>query len=163
MSKTQVVEYRGVGFWAYDVAGGIFLKHLIDCAHRHVGQEGTKWLSDCVDQWRINAVLSDFGLHLDEKWSQSQLDVVLSLIDKACGTLEERETISAQEMKAWSILDGEGVFARGTAHFPTAPVVELGRAIQFLLRGTLPAPPEGTWWFYGVETGRTTLEMGSSH
>ena len=32
MSQTQYVKYANRGFWAYDVALGVFLKHLIDAA-----------------------------------------------------------------------------------------------------------------------------------
>ena len=155
MSKTLFVDYRNAGFWAYDVAVGIFLKYLIDCASRHVDREDTDWLSDCIEQWRVNAVVSDCGLHLDDAWSHDQVQVILRLADKACGALETQESISAHEMQGWNLLDGQGVDARGASKFPTAPVLELGRAIQALLRGTLPATPEGTWWFYGTESGKT--------
>ena len=81
--------------------------------------------------------------------------------DVAVGIFLTQESISAHEMEAWDLLDGEGVFARGASQFPTATVVELGRAIQALLSGTLPPAPEGTWWFYGVETGRSTIKKRS--
>jgi hypothetical protein len=161
MSRTTFIEYRGDGIWAYDVAVGIFLKHLIDCASKFSGEADAAWLAECSDRWRVNAVVSDFGLNLDEGWSQDQLQVVLRLAEEACGVLQERAFISADEMGAWNILEGKGVFARGAAEFPTEPVVELGRAIQALLVGSLPAAPEGTWWLYGTETGRSTLRKRS--
>ena len=38
-------------------------------------------------------------------------------------------------------------------------MIELGRAIQDLLRGTLEVPPEGTIWCYGAEGGRQQFEI----
>jgi hypothetical protein len=161
MSKTLYVRYRNAGFWAYDVAVGILLKHMIDCASAYSGRDDSGWLSECIARWRVNAVMSEYGLHLDEAWTQEQVQVILHLLDEACRSLETLEAISADEMEAWDILNGGGVYARGAVAFPTAPVVELACAIEALLAGTLPNAPEGTWWFYGVESGRTTIARRS--
>jgi hypothetical protein len=37
MSKNKYVAFGDEGFWSYDVALDIFLKHLIDIAEPHVG------------------------------------------------------------------------------------------------------------------------------
>src|SRR5262245_12099588 len=158
MSKTLFVEYRGTGFWAYDVAVGILLKHLIDAANKAGPARDAAWLTECVESWRANAVSSDFGLHLHDAWNGDQVEVICSLLAVACASLECRECISADEMAAWNIIDGRGVFARGDPWFPTAPVVELAEAVESLLAGTLPAAPVGTWWIYGTRTGRSTIE-----
>jgi hypothetical protein len=156
MSKTLFIEYGGDGFWAYDVAIGIFLKHLIDCA-RSGNYEGKGWLPECVECWRVNAVLTDCGIRLNEDWTQEQLQTIHRIIDCACRTLAASQSISAMEMESWDIVDGQGINARGNAQFPTEPVVELGQAVQALLRGTLPRPPDGEWWFYGGQGGRSTI------
>jgi hypothetical protein len=67
----------------------------------------------------------------------------------------------SEEMASWNILNGKGVFPRGHPHFPVGPVIEEGEAIRALLAGELPATPEGTWWFYGLPTGRSTTTKGS--
>lgn len=157
MSSTLFVEYRSNGFWAYDVAVGILLKHVIDHAEKLAAQENDAWLHDCVEHWRVNAVISDFGLHLDEDWSGSQIQIVWQLFDDACNDLLKRGSIPAEEMLAWKVLDGDGVFPRGASQFPTAPVVELGRSIQSLLEGTLPEAPDGRHWFFGIEAGRDVI------
>jgi hypothetical protein len=36
MSKSLFVEYRGQGFWAFDVVASVFLKHLVDVAEPRV-------------------------------------------------------------------------------------------------------------------------------
>ena len=133
MSKTLYVRYRGDGFWAYDVAVGVFLKHLIDSAMAHANKEDALWLMPCVEQWRVNAIVSDLGLHLDEEWSDAQRQTVYGLIEEACNQLEARHSIPWDAMKDWDILDGQGVRSRGSTQFPTAPVVELAHAVKALL------------------------------
>src|SRR5262249_22499838 len=44
MSKTHYIQYRGDGFWGYDVAQGILLKHLADLAEARAGEPGLSWL-----------------------------------------------------------------------------------------------------------------------
>src|SRR5208282_4217849 len=71
VAKTQFVNYANRGFWAYDVALGVFLKHLIDAAEAS-GQADTTWLSSAVGSWRTVACISDYGLTLDSNWSAAQ-------------------------------------------------------------------------------------------
>ncbi len=173
MSKTAFVDYGGAGFWAFDVGLGIFLKFLIDRAnllisetkdkHRKAGDVESKyadWLSACIDMWRQAAVLgANVGLSYDYPMTEKQVQIVLRLIDEVCHELGARESIPRQEMESWDVLSGHGVFSRGYTEYPTAPVIELGRAIQDLLRGTLLPAPKGKLWFFGTPTGRETVAM----
>jgi hypothetical protein len=151
MSRTLFIECRGEGFWAYDVAAGVFLKHLIDAASQYIERQPCAWLGDCIEQWRVNAITADFGLHLDPGWTQEQRQIVRTLLDAACEELAKCEAISGEEVASWKILAGEGVFVRGATQIPTAPCVALGRAIALLLEGRLPQAPLGSWWFYGID------------
>ncbi len=54
MSKTQFVDYGDAGFWAYDVALGIFLKYLIDAAEA-VNARTAPWLAVEIENWRTVA------------------------------------------------------------------------------------------------------------
>jgi hypothetical protein len=155
MSKTMFIDYRGEGFWAYDVAVGVLLKHLLD---RACLRQPSAWLSDCIERWRVNAVISDLGVHLDSEWTDTQRQVVRALIEEACQELQKFEAFSADEAASWKIHYGEGIFSRGQAQIPTAPSIELGRAVSLLLEGALPPAPSGTWWFYGVPDGVTTIQ-----
>ena len=157
MSRTLFVEWRRDGFWAYDVAVGILLKHVIDLANSDMAAEATPWLAECVEQWRINAVVGDLGLHLDPDWSPEQIRTVVTLLDRACSNLRRSPSISSGEAKSWNLLDGCGILLRGESAFPTAPVVELGRAVRALLNGDLDPAPHGTWWLFGAEGGRSTI------
>ena len=154
MSQKMFVDYRGQGFWAYDVAVGVLLKHLID---RACLREPAPWLSECIERWRVNATVSDLGMHLDPEWTDSQRQIVRELIEEACQELQKVEAFSADEAASWKIHNGKGVFARGALCIPTAPSIELGRAVGMLLEGTLPAAPAGSWWFYGTPDGVTTI------
>jgi hypothetical protein len=156
VSKTQFVEYATQGFWAYDVALGIFLKHLIDAAEA-TDQADTPWLSSAISSWRVVACISDYGLTLDADWSAAQRQTFITLAEDACSSLAKRVSIPAEEIVAWPILDDLRIFPRGATEVLTAQVVELGRAIIALVSGDLPEAPHGKTWFYGTTTGRVTI------
>lgn len=155
MSKTMYIEYHGEGFWAYDVAVGVFLKHLIDQACLH---NQSNWLGDCVELWRLNAVVSDFGMHLNHDWSDTERKTVQVLIGEACQELKKINMVSADEAASWRLHAGQGVCLRGEAQVSTAPAIELGKAVSLLLEGSLPAAPPGYWWFYGASQDITTIK-----
>jgi hypothetical protein len=163
VSKTKFVEYKDGkrpgdlpdGFWAYDVALHIFLKHLIDAALAS-DQANTDWLSTAITDWRT-ACVADFGLTLNANWSPEQRQAFLDLAQKGCAKLAERESISSEEVEKWQILDGVSLYTRGEAEVMTGPVIELGGAMIALVRGELPDLPAGEIWLYGVPGGRTTI------
>ena len=159
MSQTQFVEYRQNGFWAYDVALAVFLKHLIDVAAEQSLEHEKTWLAAVVQQCRVTAGVNSYGLALGEDWSAPQLAAFIRLAREACVRIGRRESFSATEMEAWSILEGEGVFARGAGEVLSRPIVELGQAIVKLIEGELPAAPAGTAWCYGAPSGRCTIAM----
>ena len=156
MSQTQFVKFGNYGFWAYDVALRVFLKHLIDAAEAS-GQSDTTWLRSATSSWREAACISDFGLTLDPDWSAEQRQTFVALAEEACARLAARESIPEEEIIHWQILEDLRIFTRGATEVLTAPVVELGRAIIALVSGRLPEAPEDQTWFYGTPTGRQTL------
>ena len=157
MSKTKYVDYGNLGFWSYDVALGVFLKHLIDAAEAS-DQTATAWLSTAIAEWRAVASVPDIGLTLDEGWSPAERRDFVALAESACARLAERASIPAEEVIAWPLLDDLRIHPRGATEVLTAPVVELGRAIIALISGTLPESPTGsTDWLYGTDEGRTTI------
>jgi hypothetical protein len=156
VSKTQFVEYRNQVFWAYDVALGIFLKYLIDAAEAS-DQANAPWLSSTISWWRTVACISDYGLTLDADWSTVQRETFIALAERACSTLASRESIPAEEILAWPLLNDLRIFPRGATEVSTGPVIELGRAIIALVGGDLSEAPPGQNWFYGTPTGRQTI------
>ena len=161
MSATQYVKYADRGFWAYDVALGVFLKHLIDAAETS-DQAKTAWLSAAISSWRVVACIGDYGLTLDAGWSTSQRRDFIALAEDASARLAKRASIPAEEIVGWHLLDDLRIFPRGATEVLTAPVVELGRAIIELVSGELPEAPDGKIWFYGTPTGRQTRGLPKS-
>jgi hypothetical protein len=155
MSQTQYVEYANRGFWAYDVALGIFLKYLIDAAEKS-DQGESAWLSTAILSWR-EVICFNYGLTLDPDWSAAQKQAFIALAEDACARLAKTTSISLGEIVSWPILDDMRIDTRGAAEVHTAPVVELGRAIVELVTGELPEEPDGNFWFYGTPSGRQTL------
>jgi hypothetical protein len=156
MTATQYVEYENRGFWAYDVALGVFIKHLIDAAETS-GQAESAWLATAISSWREVACFSDYGLTLGSGWSAAQMQAFIALAEDACASLAKRASIPAGEIVGWPILDDLRIDTRGAVEVHTAPIVELGRAIIELVSGELPEEPDGKFWFYGTPDGRQTL------
>lgn len=158
MTATKGIKFEGRFFWAYDVAAGVFLKHLIDEAEASERVDGP-WLSKAVSDWRVQAAITESGLTLEEEWSSAQRQVFIELAEAACKKLATRESIPAEEIVSWPLADELRIFPRGAKEVLTAPVIELGRAIIALVSGDLPQSPEGEAWFYGTPTGRSTIRM----
>lgn len=159
MTQTRFVEYGSRGFWAYDVALGIFLKYLIDAASHREEDPTRPWLADAVAWWRIVACVSDYGLSCDPEWSSDQLATFVELTDEACAQLALREVIEPAEVASWHVLDDQTIFLRNAAQVRTSPIVELGLAIRALVTGSLPDAPPGASWLYGSPDGRKTIAM----
>lgn len=158
MSKTKFVRYAKRGFWAYDVALGVFVKYLLNAAQESP-DANSPWLSEAVASWKVWAVVSDFGFILDENWSVDQRKTFVALTEQACTALESRKSIPAEEIVSWPFVDDLRIFPRGATEVLTAPVVELGRAMIALLRRELPEAPKGEAWIFGTPAGRSTIRM----
>jgi hypothetical protein len=161
LTRTKAITYIHRGFWAYDVAAGIFLKYLMDAAQAG-GEANTTWLSEAVSSWRVQAVITEFGFTLEESWSAEQRKTFVALAEEACVALATRDAIPAKEIVSWHFTDDMRLSTRGAHEVATGPVVELGRAIIDLVRGELPIAPKGEAWFFGLPTGRSTIRMDPS-
>jgi len=158
MTATKGIEFGNRFFWAYDVAAGVFLKHLIDEAEASE-QAGSSWLSEAVSHWRVQAAVTECGLTLEEEWSSAQRQTFIELAERACKKIATRESIPAEEIASWPLVDDLRIFPRSANDVLTVPVIELGHAIIALVSGNLPPSPKGEAWFYGTPTGRSTIRM----
>jgi len=158
VTATKRIKFEGRFFWAYDVAAGVFLKHLIDEAEASE-QASEPWLSEAVSDWRAQAAIAEFGLTLNEQWSSAQRQTFITLAERACKKLATRQSIPAQEIASWPLVNELRIFPRSATEVLTAPIIELGHAIIELVSGRLPRPPKGEAWFYGTPTGRSTIRM----
>jgi hypothetical protein len=116
-------------------------------------------LADAISSWRVQAVVTEYGFTLDEKWTSSQRQTFIKLAEQACKKLASRESIPAKEIISWPMVDDLRIFPRGQKEVFTGPVIELGRAIIAIVSGELPESPEDEAWFYGTPTGRSTIRM----
>jgi len=155
MSQSLFVKYRGKGFWAYDVPTKILARHLVDAAVKRGAGMPEAWLQECIEGWRANAIVSEYGFYVDDGWTEDQVSTVRDLVGETCHVLRGKGTITGEEMETWRI------FPRGHHCFPVEPSVEEGEAIRALLCGDLPDPPDGMWWLYGVPPGRSTTRRHS--
>jgi hypothetical protein len=158
MTATKGIKFEGRFFWAYDVAAGVFLKHLIDEAEAS-DHANEPWLLEAVSEWRVQAAITEFGLTLREQWSSPQRQTFITLAERACKKLATRQSIPANEIASWPLVNELRIFPRSATEVLTAPIIELGHAIVELVSGKLPRPPKGEAWFYGTPTGRSTIRM----
>ncbi len=161
LSSTHAISYGERSFWAYDVALGVVLKHMIDIAESSNSSANAAWLAEQASWWRVVAGLGNgcYGLDINKEWFAEQIDEFISIVRSACHIMSERRTIPAEEIVAWPMLDVLHLYTRGAAEVNTVELVELGEAIVALVNGSLPPAPKGTWWLYGWPGGRSTIEM----
>lgn len=162
MTKTSYVRYRDNGFWAYDVAGSVFLWFLIDAANKQLSSHGEQWLKDMVHHWRVAAVITEMANYTDSDWTASQLDLVIQLSRHAVDAIRSHGDFAAADVQSWQVLDEQRIFARGHDPIPAEPVARLGEAFIQLLQGQLPVPPDQHWWFYTLEAETDTIQMQST-
>jgi hypothetical protein len=112
VSMTKFVKSAKQGFWAYDVALGVFLRHLIEVAEASP-RATTSWLSNAVSSWRVVACIPDLGLDLDAGWSAEQRQALVAFAafaDEAWARLATRDSIPAEEIVRWRLLEDERIF-----------------------------------------------------
>lgn len=161
MSRTLYVNFRDNGFWAYDVPSSIYLKFLIDAAVEFSNHRSQVWLTEAIQHWRVNALMSEFGLHLDDHWDELAVKDVIELCATASQAVRNHGNVSHSDVLDWDILDGQSIFLRGHDPVPYEPIARIGDAIVALLTNALPIPPVGHWWFFALADEIETIEMKS--
>ena len=159
MSKTVFVNFRGDGFWAYDVVSSIFANFLVDAATKLDIRD--EWIAETIHHWRVNAIVSDFGFYLDDNWTPDHILVVQKLCDAASSSIRTLGDFEAETVQSWTQIDGGSICTRDHDLIPCEPIARLGDSIAPLLDGTLPAAPDGHWWFYGLDSETGALKMGT--
>lgn len=157
MSKASHVEFRGYGFWAYDVVYAVFLKYLIDAANEETSSNAEGWLQEAVSHWRINAAVSDLGVYLNDDWTQEQVDIVIDLCRKAVKAIRSRGDIPVYEIASVPICNDLYIDTRGHDPVPFEPVARFGDAMVGLLQERVPQPPSRHWWFFTLGDDVATI------
>jgi hypothetical protein len=162
MSQTTYINFRGNGFWAYDVVSSVFLRFMINAAIERTAANTDEWLNDTLENWRVNAVTPDLGFYLDDDWPHTKIATVVELCQRAAETIRIGGDISASDVESWPILDELRIFPRGYDPVPAEPVARFGDAVVALLENTLPKPPGRHAWFFtlGENVGTIALHAG---
>jgi hypothetical protein len=90
---------------------------------------------------------------------QQFLELLTDVLNQAAARLRGRNVITAADAATWQLTPGQTVIWRGATELPTQPIAELADAMITLVDGTLPKPPEHTWWLYGHPGGIQTVQM----
>ena len=156
MSKHIAIHFKEETIWAYDVYVSVLLKFVLDSAVDQIKSNESNWLKESIENWKVNAVVSDFGVYLNENLTTKQLLEVKTIINQACLKLSTKTILLKEEIERWSIIDHQGIDLREEKKIQTKYIIELGEAFRDLLEGTLAQTPEGCFWYYGVN-GKITI------
>jgi hypothetical protein len=159
VSKTKSVGLRGQEVWVYDASLSLALAEVILGVEAIPEADRPLWWPVTVRELRVQAVIGDFYFDQDLALSDAQRDEFAQLLEAAADRLRRRGVFTMQEASAWLVLDDLAVIFRGEEPENTAPAAELAEALASLIRGTLPAAPPNTWWFYGSADDRRTIRM----
>ena len=155
------MSFQGRNLWAYDVSLSILLAELMNVISDLDLAKRPRWLSKLLPDLRRHAILgANAHLDLDLALCEPEREQLLVLIAETSRRLRERETITAADSATWEVLDGHTVIWRSAPTVATCDMADLGDAIIGLVRGTLPTPPDGTWWLFGLPGGPRTIKMG---
>lgn len=163
VSRTKSVGLRGQDMWVYDASLSLVLAEVIRAVESLPAADRPAWWPATEHTLRVHAVVSDLHLSLDLDLTGDQREELAQLLDGAAERLRRRQAFTAAEAADWKVLDEHTVIFRGREPAPTKPAAQLAEALAHLIRGTLPTPPPGFWWFYGPPGGRSLIRMRSSH
>lgn len=149
VSKTTPGAYRGHMFWVFDVCESILFATMAQIAARAPVDERDAWLIDLEHRLRVDAILgADQFIALDE-WCEGHEQRFLDLVTEAAVRLADRGRVTAEQAADWIVLDGHPIIWRRQDAVETAPIVAFAEALIEIVRGTYPAPPDGTHWYFG--------------
>lgn len=156
MSKTCCVECSGRALWAYDESLAILLHLVADRAG-----ESSSFPDDELHRWRTVAFLgADVGFNLDALCSnQVRRERFVELVKACAEQLMMVQQLPRDLVSSWRPLGHEVILRHDGLGIDTAPIVELASAIVQLVDATLPAPPPGTWWYFGAPGGTRPIAM----
>ncbi|WP_422739696.1 hypothetical protein ACN263_11035 [Micromonospora sp. WMMD729] len=149
---------NGRSFWAYDVSVSFLAYEMLV-----VGREGVPgpWFDQLADSLAAVATVGgSAGLNLEPVVEADAVEPFAALASEAAARLGAFRAVTEADAELRRT-GGWPVIWRGLhgPAMPTAPMVDLAHAMIKLLRGTLPEPPPGTWWYLGLPDGPSTITM----
>lgn len=158
MTRTAAVSANGRSFWAYDVSISFLAYEMLV-----VGREGAPgpWFDQLAGSLAAVATVGgDAGLNLEPVVEADAVKAFATIASEAAARLGALRAVTKADAELrriegwpaiWRDLHGPSM--------PTAPMADLANAMTELLRGTLPQPPPGTWWYLGLPDGPSTITM----
>lgn len=162
MSCTQYIEFRGAGFWVFDVVSSVFLKFLMNAAEEQITANPEDWLRESISHWRINATTTDFGFYLNDDWTEAETAVVIAMCRAAIEAIRVRGNISAVDLQSQPILDDLFIDTRGIDLIPSQPIIKFGEAVTALLENKLSKPPLHHSWIFDLDDEIRMIPMKSN-
>jgi hypothetical protein len=156
MTKTAAVTANGRNFWAYDVSISFLAHELLV-----VGRERAPgpWFDRLTDSLIGVAIAGgNVGLDLEPVVEAGAVESFAAIAEEAGARLRALGTVTEADAEARRT-EGYPAIWRHAGEMPAAAIAELAQAMIDLLRGHLPKPPPGTWWFLGLPTGPRTINM----
>ncbi|MEV4702746.1 hypothetical protein [Actinoplanes sp. NPDC049316] len=162
MSKTAAVSAYGRNFWAYDVSIS-FLAHEMLA----VGRERAPgpWFDQLAGSLTgVAIVAGTVGLDLEPVVKADAVESFAAIAYEAGARLRALGSVTQADAEARRT-EGHPVIWRidDDPAMSTIPMADLAQAMVDLLRGQLPKPPPGTWWFLGLPTGPRTMKVNGSY
>ena len=144
MSRTTSGGYHGFCFWVFDVCASILFAEMAAVASKTPAAGCSAWLADLEHQLRVHAIVSDFGIPLDE-WCDGHEEQFLALVTEAGRRLAGRGTVTAQQAAAWIVLDGTPIIWRGQDVVDTDLIVTFADALAAIIAAHTrrPRPASG--------------------
>ncbi|GAB1692435.1 hypothetical protein [Krasilnikovia sp. M28-CT-15] len=158
MTKTAAVSANGRHFWAYDVSIS-FLAYEILVVGRE--QAPGQWFDGLADPLTAVAIVGgSVGLDLAPVVEADAVESFAAIADEAGARLRALGSVTEADAEARRIA-GHPVIWRSidNAAMPSAPIADLAEAMVELVRGQLPKPPPGAWWYLGLPGGPRTIKM----
>jgi hypothetical protein len=152
MTTTITVGERG--FWATKDAFGAWMGYLVEEIADRAPALLDPALNALAEQWRIAAVVTDFGADAGELCDQPR-SALRAIAVAARARAETVGDLSTEQMRQWIILDDDpvagGWAANGTLQL--ARILEVADGFIALLENRFPPDPSTGAWLLGAGGG----------
>jgi hypothetical protein len=151
---TTVVQVGARGFWATADAFGAWMGYLVEEIANRPPAELDPALHALAEQWRVAAVVTDFGADAGEL-SDQQRSALRAIAVTSRARAETVGDLSTEQMQQWIILDGNpvagGWAAKGTLELTR--LLEVADGFIALLDNQFPPDPSAGAWLLGTGEG----------
>jgi hypothetical protein len=161
MSHTVGVGFRSRNLWFYDQSLAVWLVCFLEKTTMLSREMSGPFNRFCEGARRAAALGAIQGLEVDDLVDADDLEAFASLAVEVSGQIRSYGPIEIEPIRSMTMFEGMPPIIRdATPTIPAGPVASVGDALAALVRGTLPKPPAGTWWYVGETREWRTIKMG---